>query len=423
MEVLTQLAAVYARVGQAAILLCPMNPSALSTSIVTTDSAAALTPPGSAVDESHITLPATRLPVNARGLALGILAAIAVVFALSWAQNFVVPLLASIVVSYTLNPLVTWLEAIKIPRALGAVIVMASVSGALVFGTYSLRGQMQTILEQLPEAATNLSTGLARMRISQIGAMQKMQNAATAMERATTQVATGSVDSRQRATHVIVDQPTFKLGGFLLANSMGALGALGGAAMVGFLVFFLLLSGNTFKRKLVRLTGSQLSKRKITVRILDDINESIQKYMLMLLTTNLLVALLSWIAFRWIGLENAGAWAAATGLLHIVPYLGPGITAVATGMAAFMQFNSFAMALLVAGASLAIATLIGTLVTTWMTGRIAHMNPAAVFVSLLFWGWLWGIWGMLLSIPINVIIKVVSQHVEQLHPVAELLEE
>ena len=143
--------------------------------------------------------------------------------------------------------------------------------------------------------------------------------------------------------------------------------------------------------------------------------------MLMLLTTNLLVALLSWIAFRWIGLENAGAWAAAAGLLHIVPYLGPGVTAVATGMAAFMQFESFAMALLVAGASLAIATVVGTFVTTWMTGRIASMNSAAVFISLLFWGWLWGVWGMLLSIPIIVIVKVVSQHVEQLHPMAELL--
>ena len=202
---------------------------------------------------------------------------------------------------------------------------------------------------------------------------------------------------------------------------MGALGAVVEVAMVAFLVFFLLLGGDTFKRKLVRLTGPSLSKRKITVTILDDINGSIQKYMLMLLTTNLLVALLSWIAFRWIGLENAGAWAAVAGLLHIVPYLGPGVTAVATGMAAFMQFESFALALLVAGASLAIATVVGTFVTTWMTGRIANMNSAAVFVSLLFWGWLWGVWGMLLSIPIIVIIKVVSQHVEPLHPVAELL--
>lgn len=400
-----------------------MNSAAAPASIVTPDSAPALRTLSSAADPSPVTLPATRISVKARGLALGILAAVALVFALSWAQTFVVPLLLGIVVSYTLNPLVTWLEAIKIPRVLGAAIVMVSVIGALVFGTYSLRGQMQTILEQLPEAATNLSTELARLRIGQIGTMQKMQKAASEVERATTQVPSESRDPRQRATHVIVDQPTFKLGSFLWANSMGALGAMGGAAIVGFLVFFLLLSGNTFKRKLVRLTGSQLSKRKITVHILDDINNSIQKYMLMLVTMNLLVALLSWIAFRWIGLENAGAWAAAAGLLHIVPFLGTCITAVATGMAAFMQFKSFAMALLVAAASLAIATLVGALVTTWMTGRIAHMNPAAVFISLLFWGWLWGVWGMLLSIPIIVIVKVVSQHVKQLHPIAELLGE
>ena len=376
---------------------------------------------GSAVDASLVTLPATRMPVDARGLALGILAALASVFALSWAQSFLVPLLLGIVVSYTLNPLVAWLEAIKIPRVVGTVIVMVNVIGALVLGTYSLRGQMQAIIEQLPEAATKFATGLARMRIGQIGNMQKIQNAATAVEKATTQAAGGSVAPRQPATRVIVDQPTFKLGNFLWENSLGALAAMGQAAMVVFLVFFLLLGGDTFKRKLVRLTGPSLSKRKITVHILDDINSSIQKFMFMLLATNLLVALLSWIAFSWIGLENAGAWAAAAGLLHIVPYLGAGITAVATGMAAFMQFESFAMALLVAGASLAIATVVGTFVTTWMTGRIANMNSAAVFISLLFWGWLWGVWGMLLSIPIIVIAKVVSEHVEQLHPVAELL--
>jgi predicted PurR-regulated permease PerM len=398
-----------------------MNHAAVPASVGPTDSARAVEQLDSAVDASLVTLPATRISVDARGLALGILAALGSIFVLSWAQGFVVPLLLGIVVSYTLNPLVAWLEAIKIPRVAGTVIVMAGVIGALVLGAYSLRGEMQTIIEQLPEAATKFTTGLARMRISQIGNIQKVQNAAAEVEKATTQATGGPVVPRQPATHVIVDKPTFKLGNFLWESSMGALGALAQAAAVVFLVFFLLLGGDTFKRKLVRLTGPSLTKRKITVHILDDINASIQKYMLMLLATNLLVALLSWIAFRWIGLENAGAWAVAAGLLHIVPYLGPAVTAIATGMAAFMQFESFAMALLVAGASLAIATVVGTFVTTWMTGRIAHMNSAAVFISLLFWGWLWGVWGMLLSIPIIVIVKVVSQHVEQLHPVAELL--
>jgi predicted PurR-regulated permease PerM len=398
-----------------------MTSAAVPASIVTADSARVADQPGLAADESLVTLPATGTAVDARGLALGILAALACVFALSWAQSFVVPLLLGIVVSYTLNPLVAWLEAIKIPRVIGTIIVMASVIGALAIGTYSLRGQMQTIIEQLPEAATKFATALGRAQIGHVGNMQKMQSAATTVEKATTQATGGSAAPHPSATHVIVDQPTFKLSSFLWETSMGALGAMGQAAMVVFLVFFLLLGGDTFKRKLVRLTGPSLSKRKITVHILDDINGSIQKYMLMLLTTNLLVGLLSWIAFQWIGLENAGAWAAAAGLLHIVPYLGPGVTAIATGMAAFMQFESFAMALLVAGAFFAIATLVGTFVTTWMTGRIANMNSAAVFISLLFWGWLWGVWGLLLSIPIIVIVKVVSQHVEQLHPLAELL--
>ena len=298
---------------------------------------------------------------------------------------------------------------------------MAGVIGALGLGTYSLRGQVQTIIEQLPEASAKFAAGLARLQISQTGNLQKVQSAATAMEKAATQAAGGAAAPRQPATHVIVDAPTFKLEQFPVAE-LDRRARRDGRSRDGRVPGLLpAAGGDTFKRKLVRLTGPSLAKRKITVQILDDINGSIQKYMFMLLATNVLVALLSWIAFSWIGLENAGAWAVAAGLLHIVPYLGPGVTAAATAMAAFMQSESFGMALLVAGASMTIATIVGTFVTTWMVGRIAQMNSAAVFISLLFWGWLWGVWGMLLAIPIIVIVKVVAQHVEQLHPVAELL--
>src|SRR5271169_2320705 len=135
-------------------------------------------PCDSAVDASLVTLPASRLAVDARGLALGVLAALASVYALWWARAFAIPLLLGIVISYTLYPLVAWLEALKITRVLGTAIVMGSVMSALVFGAYSLRGQMQTIIGQLPEAATKLSEGLAGMQIGQNGSMQKMQSAA-----------------------------------------------------------------------------------------------------------------------------------------------------------------------------------------------------------------------------------------------------
>jgi predicted PurR-regulated permease PerM len=370
---------------------------------------------------SDATLSAIRIPVDARGLALAILAIVAGVFALQLAQSFIISLLLGILFAYTLNPLVVWLERIRIPRVVGTSIVMVGVVGALVLGTYSLRGQMQTILDQLPQAVSKLSAGLTSLGEGQASNMQKVQTAASEIEKATSQAAGIASTPTLPATRVVIEPPGFKLGDFLWAGSMGAAALIGQAAMVLFLTFFLLLSDDTYKRKLVRLTGPSLSNRKITVQILDDINESIQRFMFMLLATNVLVGLLTWIALRWIGLENAGAWAVAAGLLHLIPYLGPAVTAAGIGMAAFMQFDAFSTALLVGGTSLAIATVVGTFVTTWMTGRIARMNTAAVFISLLFWAWLWGVWGMLLSIPITVIVKVVAQHVEQLEPVAELL--
>ena len=374
------------------------------------------------VEVSDATLPPSPpsgLAVEARGLALRIIATVALIYALNWAQSFVISLLLGILLSYTLSPLVEWLGKIRIPRAVGATVVMAIVIWGILFGAYSLRGQIQSIITQLPEAADKLSAQLLRMQKDPLSNIQKMQNAATTVEKATSTV-TGTLPA-QRTTHIVIDSAPFKVSNFLWAGSKGVLAFIGQALMVLFLAYFLLLSGDTFKRKLVRLAGPSLSRKKITVNILDDINNSIQNYMFMLLITNALVGLITWGALSWLGLENAGAWAVAAALLHLIPYFGPLVTALVTGMAAFLQFDSLLMAVSVGGVSLVITTFIGIFVTTWLTGRIAQMNAAAVFISLLFWTWLWGIWGMLLSIPIIVIIKVVSQHIEELHPMAELL--
>jgi predicted PurR-regulated permease PerM len=197
----------------------------------------------------------------------------------------------------------------------------------------------------------------------------------------------------------------------------------GQATLVFFFVFFLLASGDLFKRKLVKLAGPSLTRKKITLQILDEINVSIQGYMFMLLVTNVLLALLMWLALHFIGLENAGAWAIVAGLLHLMPYFGPLLIVCALGVAAYLQTESLQMVALVALAASTIATLVGTVIATWMTGRIARMNAAAVFVSLLFWGWLWGVWGLLLGVPVVVIVKVVAEKVEGMEVVAELLGE
>jgi predicted PurR-regulated permease PerM len=355
------------------------------------------------------------IPVDARGAALAILATVGLVFGLQIAEKFLIPLLLGILIAYTLNPLVVWLQSLKCPRILASSVVVIGVAGALGLVTYSGWGQMQLILDQLPTAAAKFSTLMSGNNDT----VQKVQAAANELEKATNQAAGAA--AKPVVTPVLMEQHAFRLSDFLWAGSLGAMGFLSQTVMVLFLVFFLLASGDIFKRKLIKLAGPKLSRKKVTVNLLDDINDSIQRYMFMLLVTNLLVALLTWVAFRWIGLENAGAWSIAAALLHVIPYFGPAVITVTTAMAAFMQFDSLPTALLVSGTSLAIAALVGILITTWMAGRIARMNSAAVFISLLFWAWLWGIWGMLLAIPITVIVKVVSEHVEEFRPLAELL--
>ncbi|MDM5178237.1 AI-2E family transporter [Massilia sp. DJPM01] len=367
-----------------------------------------------------------RIPihVNARGLALGIIATIAFVYALQWSQKFLVPLLLGIFIAYTLNPVVLWLERrLRIKRAIGATIVTIAILASMAGVLNRVQGEFFNIIDELPTITQKVTRLLTNASGGQPSTIQQMQAAASQIEQATSSVGGQRSPARKAMPAAAAAGGTFKIMDWVLAGSMGFIGFVTQATMVVFLVFFLLLAGDTFKRKLVKLTGPSLSRKKVTVHILDDINSSIQNYMFMLLVTNTLLALMMWVALRAIGLENAGAWAIFAGLMHIMPYFGPLLITALTGLVAFMQFESLEMVLLVSGASLAIATLVGTVIATWMTGKIAKMNPAAVFVSLLFWGWLWGMWGLLLGVPVVVMIKVVAERVEGMEVLAELLGE
>ena len=365
--------------------------------------------------------PTISLPADSQSMAAVILSTVAVVFALSSAQRFFIPLVFGLILAVTLNPLVRYLERFKIPRLVGTTIAMLALLSTMGAATLSLRGQVERILDEVPNAATKLS-GVLRDMAVQPNPMLKVQEAAREIEQATNQAANGQGKAQKPPTRVVIDEPKIKLVDWW-TSSLGMFGLIGDTVMLLLLVMFLLLSGDTFKRKLMRISGPSLSERKITVAILDDIDRSIQNYMLTLLAANILLGLLTWAAFRLIGLDNAGAWAVAAGVLHFIPYLGPALTALATGMAAFMQFETLSMATVVAASSLAIATLVGTVLMTWAGGKMTNMNTTAVFVALLFWGWLWGVWGLLFAIPIMGMVKVFAERVEDLKPLAELLGE
>src|SRR5438105_873168 len=176
-------------------------------------------PPNALDPLPHASGEQLRISVDARGLALGILAALALLFALSWAEKFLVPLLLGIVIAYTLNPLVAGLQAIKFPRVVSTVLVMAGVTGALALGTYSLRGEVQTVIEQLPEAANKLATAITHLRIGDGGNLQEMQNAASAVGEAATEATSSSKTVRPFADDVGGGQPHVR-GGHLLLEGL-----------------------------------------------------------------------------------------------------------------------------------------------------------------------------------------------------------
>ncbi len=191
--------------------------------------------------------------------------------------------------------------------------------------------------------------------------------------------------------------------------------------MVLLLVFFLLSDGQPLKRKLAQLIGQRTLPNEDGMQVISDMQVQLQRYVWVVLLTNTVLGLCTWLAFLAMGVEYAGAWGVAAGVLHLVPYLGPAATALGSGVAASMQFDSIGQGLLVVSTVLALTTLIGVVLTTWLSGRAARMNMPSLFMSLLFWGWLWGLPGLLLGTPITMAIKVACTHTESLAWLGQLL--
>lgn len=140
-----------------------------------------------------------------------------------------------------------------------------------------------------------------------------------------------------------------------------------------------------------------------------------------MLASNTLIGLATWLALKQLGLEHAGVWGFAAGVLDFVPYLGTLVVAIAAGIAAFLQFGTIILGLAAAGITMVIAGMIDQVFVTWLHSRLTRVNAAVLFIALLFFGWLWGIAGLLLSAPLVAIGKVICDRVDALKPVGELL--
>ena len=362
----------------------------------------------------------TETVVSIRSVALSVLAFAAGMYLLHWAQEAFIPIVLSILISYALEPIVTLMTRVRVPRIIAAGLVVLMTGGVLGYGIYSLSDDVTALVAQVPDAAQRLRRMMDRD--SSPGPIEQVQKAAAELQKTADQ-ATGTNPARKDVTRVQIEEPAINVRQYVTWGSTSLVTFAGQATLVFFFVFFLLASGDLFKRKLVKLAGPSLEKKKITVQILDEINRQIARFLVVRVATSVVVGVATWIAFSMIGLKQAALWGTVAGIFNTVPYFGPVIVAIGTAIVAFLQFGTAAMAVYVSGISLVITSIEGWLLTPWLTSRTARTNEVAIFVGLIFWSFVWGIWGTLLAVPMLVAVKAYCDHIEDLKPVGELLGE
>ncbi len=363
-----------------------------------------------------------RMPVDIRSAALTALAVIAGILVLQYAQAMIIPIVLGLLISYALEPMVLALGRVHVPRPLASAVVLLVLVGAIGWMAYGLRSQVAALVEQLPQAARKIRTSFEIDRPRAGTAIQQVQKAATELEKAANAAATPPA-APSGVTRVQVEPAPIDVSSYLVWGSLGLAAAAGQLVLILFLAYFLLASGDLYRRKMVKIVGPSLTTKKITLQILEQIDRQIESFLLVQLFTSTIVAVATWAAFRMIGLEQAAVWGLLAGIFNSIPYFGPVLVTGGTAVVSFMQFGNVHMAALVGGVSLVITSLEGFLLTPWLTSRAARMNAVAVFVGLLFWGWVWNVWGMLLAVPMLTVIKAVCDHVEDFQALGELLGE
>jgi predicted PurR-regulated permease PerM len=363
-----------------------------------------------------------QMPVDVRHVTFTLGAIVAAIWLLRNTQEVLIPFVVSGLLFYALDPLVDRLQRWRVPRSIGATVVLVSVIGASGAVVYALSDQMIEVVEQVPQSARLLRDQLRKPAAAgEQGAIEKVQQAADAIDRTAAESAAPSPAPRG-VQRVQIEQPPFRASDYVWSAGLTLPAAIGFGVMIFFLTLFLLIADDLFKRKLVRHVGA-FARKKITVQILDEIGHQIERFLLVQILTSTIVAVVTGAVLWWLGLSQPFVWGLLAGLFNSIPYFGPAIVSAGLAVVGYMQFGDLPRAATVATAALVITTLEGWVLTPLLLGRVAQMNRIAIFAALLFWTWVWGVWGMLLAIPLTMAIKVVCDHIEPFRPVGDFLGE
>lgn len=369
--------------------------------------------PGQPKEEAIVTRKAEEIPskpTRLRGFssfALNALLVIAVFYTIYVMRSLILPLVLALFLSYLLVPLVRGLARMKIPSHLGAALVVAGLLGTVAIGVVQLGEPAAGWVAKAPYSLRLLKERIRPLQepIKKVKEASKQLGDLTDSEDGSPEDPVFKVKESRSLLDVLLSQtPAFLASTFYMIV----------------LLYFLLAYSGLILNKVVQ-SIPRLTDKKHAVGMAREIEHAISKYLLTVTAINVGLGTAIALALWLLGFPNPILWGVLAGVLNFVPYFGGLVGIAAMTVAAILSYDSFGQALLYPATYLAINTLEGSFITPMIMGRSFTLNPIIVVVGLLFWGWLWGIVGMILAVPILVAFKIVCDHVKQLELFGEFL--
>ena len=376
-----------------------------------TADAATATEPGS---EEATPAPRLRLPqllagpFDIRSFALTGLFILAVFYTMYFMRSVLLPIVLAVLLSYLFRPLLRSMGKIGIPPAVAAGILLLGVIAALAYGASFLAAPAAGWLEKAPYGLQQLQHKLMPLKRP----IAKVAQASGEIEK----LATPENPQAPQTPTVVAVKPAPIAGSIFGRTPEFAVSIV----LLLILLYFLLAYDEVFLTKLIKMMP-RLRDKKRAVTIAHEIEAHISRYLLTITLINTGLGIVVGTIVGFLGLSNALMWGVLVAVLNFVPYLGALTGIICMTVGAVLSFDSLGYAMLFPAAYLFVATIEGNLITPYVMGRSLTLNPVLILLSLTFWGWLWGIAGVILAVPILAAFKIFCTHVEPMEPIAEFL--
>lgn len=336
----------------------------------------------------------------------GALLLLAVLYTLTLARSFFIPLVLAILLGFVLAPIVQWFERRRVPRAISAGAIVMLLVTAL---GYTVAISVDPIEEWVKQAPTMLDQ-LERKVYPIKKTVEQVSKTAEQVDR----IASVGNGSPSNTDTVRVQSVSFR--DIVYTNAQGLVV---GLVMVTFLLYFFLSWGRVVLMRIGETIGDRSQQKRFLI-LATTLETEVSRYLLTIAVINVSLAAAVAAVLYLLGMPNALLWGAVAGLLNFVPYLGSILTAILIGGAALLTFDGLAQSAIVVGAFGGLTIIEGQIVTPLVLGRRLALNPLVVFLSVVFWFWLWGVMGALMAVPLLITLKLIGDHVSALQPFARL---